>query len=130
MQDNPQVIEEKANALLAEEKYHEAYRLFKKAAGLYRKNKNLRQSAFCSAMAASCWSIRSGEKRFNNAAILYENAARDAEACRDLEYASLLYKQAAINHERDRELINLSDCLYSSKECYRKFLVRRLFNAK
>ncbi len=122
MNQSAQQIEEKANRLLVENKYAEAYKLLKKAAHLYRIEKNLRQAALCSALAASCWSTKSGEKRFINAALSYEQAASDAQKCGDLEYASLLYKQAAINYERDREFIGLSECLYRSKECYRKFL--------
>ncbi len=127
MKNNPRLLEEKANKLLSEEKYTEAYPLFKKAGHLYREKNNLKEATLCSTLAASCWSIKSGEKRFHNAAILYERAAADAINCGDFEYASLLYKQAAINYERDRELINLSDCLYRSKEAYRKYLTYRLF---
>jgi len=127
MKNDPRLLEEKANKLLSEEKYSDAYPLFKKASHLYRENNNLKEATLCCTLAASCWSIKSGEKRFHNAAILYERAATDALSCNDYEYASLLYKQAAINYERDRELISLSDCLYKSREAYRKYLTYRLF---
>jgi tetratricopeptide (TPR) repeat protein len=130
MENDPRILEERANRLLSEEKYSEAYPLFKKASHLYREKNNLKEATLCSTLAASCWSIMSGEKRFHNAAILYERAAADAIKCGDFEYASLLYKQAAINYERDRELINLSECFYKSKEAYRKFLTYRLFKPK
>jgi tetratricopeptide (TPR) repeat protein len=127
MENDPRKLEEKANKLLAEEKYSQAYPLFKKASQLYREKNNLKEATLCATLAASCWSIISGEKRFHNAALLYEQAAKDALKCGDFEYASLLYKQAAINYERDRELISLSDCLYNSREAYRRFLSYRLF---
>jgi tetratricopeptide (TPR) repeat protein len=130
MENNPHLLEETANKLLSEEKYAEAYPLFKKASHLYREINNLKEATLCSTLAASCWSIKSGEKRFHNAAILYERAASDAINCGDYEYASLLYKQAAINYERDRELINLSDCLYKSREAYRRYLTYSLFKPK
>ena len=42
----------------------------------------------------------------------------------------MLYKYAAINHERDREFLNFSDCFYRSKELYRKFLTYSLINPR
>lgn len=84
----------------------------------------------CFASAASCWALKSGEKAFDNTATSYNEAAREAEASGDMDYASLLYKYAAVNFEREMEFINFSECFYRSKECYRKFLTFSLFNPK
>ena len=127
MENNPGFLEREANKLFLQEKYSEAYSLFKKASHIYREKNNFKEAAFCSALAAGCWSIKSGEKKFHNAAVLYAHAAGDALRCGDFEHACLLYKQAAINYEKDREFIDLSDCLYKSREAYRKFLFYSLF---
>jgi len=122
--------EKEAHEHLTQEKYEEAYKLFKKAAESFRAEANHKQSALCFASAASCWSIKSGEKTFSNAAKSYEEAAKQAEKSGDLEYASLLYKYAAICFERDMEPLNFSDCFYRSKECYRRFLFLSILHPK
>jgi len=121
------VLEEKAFSSLSQGNFEEAYKLYHDAATHHKKAGNHTQAALCFASAASCWSMRSGEKTFSNAATAYEEAAREAQTSGDLEYASLLYKYAAINHERDREMLSFSECLYRSRECHRKFLTFRLF---
>jgi tetratricopeptide (TPR) repeat protein len=128
METDPVMLEKQANSLYLEKKYIEAFESFERAAANYKRGGNHKQAALCFASAASCWSIQCGEKRFYNAAIAYEQAARQAQVSGDLEYASLLYKYAAINYERDGEFIKLSECAYCSRECLRKFLTYRLFN--
>jgi hypothetical protein len=127
MNKDPKALEEQAFSLLSQGKFEEAYKAYSEAATSYRAEKNHTQAALCFASAASCWSIKSGEKTFFKAARAYESAATQAQASGDLEYASLLYKYAAINHERDREMLDFSECLYRSRECHRKFLTYRLF---
>ena len=122
MENDPKVLEEHAYNSLSQERFEEAYRLFTKAALIYKNQNNHKQAALCFASAASAWSIKSGEKTFANAASAYEEAAEEAQNSGDLEYASLLYKYAAVNYERDMEFINFSDCFYRSKECQRKYL--------
>jgi len=124
----PELLEKEAYSFLSESNFEEAFRLFRKAALNYTKEGNNRQSTLCFASAASCWNKKNQEKTFHNAASSYESAARQAEKYGDLEYASLLYKHAAINHERDLEFLNFSNCFYRSKECYRKFLTYSLIN--
>lgn len=122
------ILEEEAYSFLYQEKFDEAFNLFRKAGDIYKNKGNHKQSAICLAAAASSWSIKSGEKTFYNSASSYEEAAREAEKAGDLEYASLLYKYATVNYERDMEFINFSDCFYRSKESYRKFLTYLLLN--
>lgn len=126
MGTDPKTLEEQAYKFLYEENFESAFRLFRKAAELYREQGNDQQAALCFASAGSCWSIKSGEKTFSHSASSYEDAARAAERVGDLEYASMLYRQAAINYERDMESINFSECFYRSKECYRRFLTYQL----
>ena len=126
MDKEPKILEREAYSFLSQEKHEEAFGLFARAAKIYRDQGNRKQSTLCFASAASCWSKKSGEKTFHNAAISYEEAAKEAVRCRDLEYASMLYKYAAINHERDGDLLNFSDCFYLSKEYYRNFLTYSL----
>lgn len=130
MDKDPKSLEQKAYAAVAEGEFSQAFAFYQQAANIYKSRKNYKQAALCFASAASCWSKKSGEKAFYNAALSYEAAAKEAEKSRDLEYASMLYKYAAINYERDREFVNFSDCFYHSKECYRKFLTYRLVNPK
>lgn len=130
MDKDPKILEQKAYDFLSQEKFYDAFVLYQKAANIYKSRNNHKQAALCFASAASCWSKKSGEKTFYNAALSYEAAAREADKSGDLEYASMLYKYAAINYERDREFINFSDCFYHSKECYRKFLTYCLINPK
>ncbi|MBU2103339.1 MAG: ion channel [Candidatus Omnitrophota bacterium] len=122
MDSDPKILEGEAYSFLYQEKFDEAFRLFKKAAEIYKSQNNDKQAALCFASAASCWSIKSGEKTFYNSAVAYQSAAEAAAIARDFEYASLLYKYAAINYERDGELLNFSDCFYHSKECCREYL--------
>ncbi|MFH1621837.1 MAG: ion channel [Candidatus Omnitrophota bacterium] len=130
MDKEPTILEKEAYLFLSEEKLEQAFRLFKKAAEIYKSRGNHKQSALCFTSAASCWAKKSGENTFYNAALSYEEAARQAIKAGDFEYASLLYKHAAINHERDGEFINFSYCYYISKECYRKFLTYFLINPR
>ncbi|MDD5195510.1 MAG: ion channel [Candidatus Omnitrophica bacterium] len=130
MDSDPKILEGEAYSFLYQEKFDDAFRLFKKSAEIYKSQHNHKQAALCFASAASCWSIKSGEKTFFNSASAYQGAAREAEISRDFEYAALLYKYAAINYERDGELLDFSDCFYRSKECYRKFLYYLLINPK
>jgi len=127
MENDPRVLEKEAHRLLAEEKHYDAYLSFRRAGDLYKENSRHKEAALCLASAASCWAIKSGEKIFYNASRAFEDAARESEMAGDLEYASLLYRQAAINFERDMEFLNFSECFYASKECLRKFLARSLF---
>jgi len=128
MDTEAKILEEKANAYFSQKDYEQAFRAFREAAGLYKKKSNHKQSALCLASAASCWSIKSGEATFENAAHSYREAALQSELSGDPEYASLLYKYAAINYERDHEFLNYSDCFYRSKECLRKYLRYSLIN--
>jgi hypothetical protein len=128
MSANPEVLEREAHSFLAESRFEEAYRLFSRAARGYQEQRNHKQATLCFASAASCWNRKHGEKIFYNAANAYGQAAKEAEKYGDYEYASLLYKYAAINHERDVEFSNFSECFYRSKECYRRFLGYSLTN--
>jgi len=135
MESNPisagietKMIEGEAHLFLSQEKYYEAFVAFRKAGNIYKRQGNSKQAALCFASAASSWSMRSGEKTFARGAASYEEAAKEAEKTGDLEYASLLYKYAAINYEKDMEFDNYSTCFYRSKELYRKFLVRSLIH--
>jgi len=124
------VLEKQAQDALVQEKYEEAYKLFKTAAQAYRHENSHRQAALCFSSAASCWSIKSGERAFSNAALAYEEAAREAEKHNALGYAALLYRHAAICHERDMEFMNFSECFYRSRDCQRKYLFMTLINPK
>ena len=123
----PNILEKEAHELLAQGNAGEAYVLFKKTGDIYKGKGNHKEAALCLASAASCWALKSGESTFHKSSIAYEEAAVEAELAGDLEYASLLYRQAAINYERDMEFVNFSDCFYRSRECLRKFLIRSLF---
>ena len=126
MGSKPELLEKEAHEFLAQGNGREAYRLFKKAGDDYKRRGTHKEAALCLASAASCWALKSGERMFHNSSLAYEEAAEEAELTGDLEYASLLYRQAAINFERDMEFFSFSDCLYRSRECLRKFLVRSL----
>lgn len=117
-----QLLEKGAHDCLCQQRFGEAYTMFCKAAQSYQAEGNHTQAAFCFASAASCWARKAGEHLFYNAAVCYEDAAKEARACGDYEYASMLYKYAALNYERDGEFFNYSYCFYQSKELYRKFL--------
>ncbi|MBF0217815.1 MAG: hypothetical protein HQL30_12585 [Candidatus Omnitrophica bacterium] len=122
MEQEPSQIEDEANTLLVEEKYAQAHDLFKKAGSLYRSRRNHRQAALCFASAASCWGIKCGEKTYSESAHLFADAAKEAEAHFDYEYAATLYKQAAMYYERDGEFTNFAECFYESKESTRRSL--------
>lgn len=126
MEKEPRLLEKEAHTLLAEEKASEAYCLFKEAGNIYKEKGYHKEAALCLASAASCWALKSGEKTFHNSSLAYTEAAGEAELAGDLEYASLLYRQAAINFERDMEFFSFSDCFYRSRECLRKFLTSSL----
>jgi tetratricopeptide (TPR) repeat protein len=126
MTSESQVLEREASSFLSQGKHEEAFRLYRKAAEGYRAASKSELAALCFASAASCWNKKYGDKTFYNAAYCYERAAKEAERTGDYEYAALLYKHAAINHEMDTEFLNFSDCFYRSKESYRRFLAYSL----
>jgi tetratricopeptide (TPR) repeat protein len=127
MDRDPALLEQEAYSFLSQERFEEAFRLFRRAAQIHKTQDNHKQSALCFASAASCWSKKSGERSFYNAASAYEAAAKESQKSGDFEYASVLYKYAALNHERDGEFFNFSECIYRSKESYRKFLTQCIF---
>ncbi|MEM7816992.1 MAG: ion channel [Candidatus Aenigmatarchaeota archaeon] len=122
------LLEEKAYQFLSEENFSEAFNLFNKIAEIYKEKGEHKQAALCFASSASCWNKKIGEKVCEASAIAYKKAALEAEIAKDFEYASLLYKMAAINYERDMDLINFSECFYKAKDNYRKFLNFYLIN--
>lgn len=126
MESDPSLLEKEAHECLSQEKHYDAYSLFRKAGNIYKGKGAHKEAALCMASAASCWALKSGEKMFHNSSLAYEEAAGEAELAGDLEYASLLYRQAAINFERDMEFFSYSDCFYRSRECLRKFLAASL----
>ncbi|KPK96904.1 MAG: hypothetical protein AMJ95_11845 [Omnitrophica WOR_2 bacterium SM23_72] len=128
MMDDIRPIEKEAHRLLEDNEYQKAAGLFYQVADAYIQNRQHQQAAFCLAQAASCWALKAGEKTFYNAATMYEKAAKQAQSAHDFEYASLLYKHAAVSYERDLEYLGFSECFYLSKECYRKSLKNSLFH--
>ncbi|MCK9615332.1 MAG: potassium channel family protein [Candidatus Omnitrophica bacterium] len=130
MDREPKILEAEAYSFLYQEKFDEAFGLFRKAGDIYKTKGNHKQAAICLAAAGSSWSIKCGEKTFYNSAMCYEEASKEAERAGDYEYASLLYKYAAANYERDMEFLQFADCFYNSKECRRKFLNYLLLNRK
>ena len=123
-------IEKEAYQLLTEEKFTEAFRLFRRAAETYRTEHNHKQAALMFASAASCWGLKTGERVVHQAALAYKDAAWEAEKASDFEYASLLYQYAATNFEKDLEFEHLSECSYRSKECQRAFLLLGLIQPR
>jgi len=130
MSKEPKILEEEAYSFLYQEKFDEAFSLFRKAGDIYKDKGSHKQAAICLAAAGSSWSVKCGEKTFYNSAMCYEEASKEAERAGDYEYASLLYKYAAANYERDMEFFKFAECFYSSKECRRKFLNYLLLNPK
>ncbi len=130
METEAKLLEERAHEFLSRGELDQAFSLFKEAAHIYKAKGQHKQAALCFAAAAGCWSKKCGERLFFNSALYYEEAARQSEVSRDLEYASLLYKYAAINYERDGEFVNFSDCFYRSRECYRKYLAYSFISPK
>jgi hypothetical protein len=130
MDEGIKFLEREAYTFLSQDKFEEAYRLFRVVAQIYMRDRNHEQAALCFASAASCWDKKAGEKVFYKSALSYEDAAGEAKKSRDYAYASLLYKHAARSHERDGEFSSYSECFYRSKEYYRKFLTYRLINPK
>ncbi|MFC1805096.1 ion channel [Candidatus Omnitrophota bacterium] len=130
MKADPKAIEKEAQTYLAQEKLGEAHRLFKKAAGIYKSQGDHKEAALCFASAAGCWGRKSGEKTFFESANLYKEAALQANRHLDFGYASLLYKYAAINYERDGEYLNFSTSFYRSRECHRKFQAQSILRPK
>ncbi|MCX5705515.1 MAG: ion channel [Candidatus Omnitrophica bacterium] len=127
---DPRVIEKKAYDFLVESKYEDAFHAFREAGDLYSAAGSHKESSLCFSSAASCWALRQGEKVLQNAAISYESAASEAEKAGDYEYASLLYRYAAINYEKDMEFAKYSECFFASKESQRRYLMFSVFNPK
>ncbi|MBF0386939.1 MAG: two pore domain potassium channel family protein [Candidatus Omnitrophica bacterium] len=123
-------LEQEAHELLGEEKYAEAGERYLQAAKAFQRQEKHDRAAICLAAAASSRALILGEKTYHRVASLYEEAALEAEASRDLEYSAMLYKYAAIAYERDHDNTSLSECLFKSKEAYRQFLIQDLFRTK
>ncbi len=128
MAKESRVAEKEAYDFLVQGRYEDAFHAFRVAADIYREEGNHKQSSLCYSSAASCWSLRQGEKVLQNAAKAYEDAASEAAQAGDYEYASLLYRYAAINYEKDMEFLKYSECFYLSKNCQRKHLKYSIFN--
>ncbi|MBF0486038.1 MAG: two pore domain potassium channel family protein [Candidatus Omnitrophica bacterium] len=120
--------EQQAHDLLAEEKYQDAAELYLQAAKGFQRQEKHDRAAICLAASASSRALILGERTFHRVASLYEEAAQEAETAKDLEYASMLYKYAAIAYERDNDNNALSECFFKSREAYRRFLIQDLFH--
>ncbi|MBF0330844.1 MAG: two pore domain potassium channel family protein [Candidatus Omnitrophica bacterium] len=123
-------LEQEANQLFDEKKYQEAGELYLQAAKTFQRQEKHGRAAICLAASASSLALILGERTYHRVAGLYEEAAKEAEASKDLEYASMLYKFAAVCYERDHDNNAFSECLFLSKEAYRRFLRLDLFNSK
>jgi hypothetical protein len=121
MDQETKSIEKEAHRLLEEHKYQDAAELFYRVANAYKRVEKHHETAMCLASAASCWTMKAGEQTFYHAARDYEKAAQEAEKSGDLEYTALLYKHAAVCHEKDKEYLQFSECYYQSKECSLRF---------
>ena len=130
MQTDPKLLEEQAHQFLSQGKLEESSKGFKLAAEGYRSQGRHKQAAVCFAAAAGCSGKECGESAFYRAALAYQEAARQSELSGDFEYASLLYKYAAINYEKDGEFLNFSECFYRSREAQRKFSTYLLISPK
>ncbi|MBF0123453.1 MAG: two pore domain potassium channel family protein [Candidatus Omnitrophica bacterium] len=128
MAEERKSTEQQAHNLLAEEKYQAAGELYLQAAKGYQRQGKHDRAAICLAASASSRALVLGEKTFHRVASLFEEAAQEAEAAKDLEYASMLYKHAANAYGRDNDNNSFSDCFFKSKEAYRKFLAHDLFH--
>ncbi|MBM3250359.1 MAG: two pore domain potassium channel family protein [Candidatus Omnitrophica bacterium] len=124
---DPKQLEKEAHENLTQAKYDAAYGLFIRAARACQERGEHKEAALLFASAAGSWNLKLGEKSFLNSASAYEEAALEAERSHDLEYASLLYRYAAISYERDMDFMGFSECFYRFKECYRRFLMQSLF---
>lgn len=130
MDKDPALLEKEAHNYLSQERLDDAYRLFREAGDIYKGKGSYKEAAMCLASAGGSWALKSGEKMFHNSAFAYEEAAGEAVLACDLEYASLLYRQAAINFERDMEFFGYSDCFYRSRECLRRFFTASLITPR
>ncbi len=130
MSQEKRSLEQDAQQLFDDKKYQEAGDLYLQAAKAFQRQEKHSRAAICLAASASSLALLLGERTFHRVASLYEEAAKEAEASRDLEYASMLYKFAAVSYERDHDNNSLSECLFLSKEAYRKFLLLDLFSTK
>lgn len=123
-------IEKEAHTLLSQGQNEQARKLFKKAAIAFSQSGNHRQAALMFASAASVWGKVYSDKSFYAAAQLYEEAAKEAVKYHDFDYATLMYKYAAIDYERDGEYEKFSNCFYNTKDCARKQLFSSLFQGR
>jgi len=123
-----QSLEKEAHQHLKENRYQEAADAFYRAARAYQQKKEHQAAAFCLASAAASLASKAGESAFDQPAEYYEKAAAEAILARDLEYASILFKQAAICHEKEMDYNGFCLCYYKSKEYQRKFLGQYLLN--
>ena len=131
MTDNIKAMEIQAQGFLQEKKYDDALKLFSEAAMSYQELGQHQQAAMCFALAAGCYESKAGSQSlYYYASTYYSKSAKEAEISGDFEYASLMYKHAGICFERDLEFVGFSECFYLSKECYRKSLIKNLFNQK
>jgi hypothetical protein len=112
---------------LSANKPDEAFSFFKQAADLFKQQGDLKQAAFCCASAAGCWSIKHGEKTFYCSAQTFQEGAAYSAAAGDFEYASLLYKYAALHYQRESEFISFSDCFYMYWDMQRKAVCGQTF---
>ena len=121
-------LERAAQQFLNDNRHEEAAEVFQQAAKAYQQNKEHKAAAFCLASAAASLATKAGESSFDQPAEIYEKAAAEALLANDLEYASVLYKQSAICHEKEMDSSGFCECYFRSKENQRKFLAQQLFD--
>lgn len=113
--DEALALERKAAELRTQQKNDEAFEAYDQLAGIYRRLGEHLRAAVCYASAATCWNIYSGQQPFHNAATRNHLGAKQAMLAKNYDYARSLYREAALQYEKEGDYEDYSECFLESQ---------------
>lgn len=109
------VKESEGSRLHFQKKVEEAFEAFDEAGRLYRDAGEPLKAAVCFASAATCWNIHTGWQPLRKSATRNHAAAVEAMKGKNFDYAAALYREAAMQYEKEGDAENYSECYVAAK---------------
>ncbi|MFA6600179.1 MAG: potassium channel family protein [Candidatus Omnitrophota bacterium] len=112
-------LEREAQQFHSAGEIEKAFSAYDKSAEAYRQIGEHLKAAMCFAAAATCWNIHTGLQPLRNAASRSQEAAREALAAGHYDYASSLFKDAALLYEKEGDYDCCSACTVACQKARR-----------
>jgi tetratricopeptide (TPR) repeat protein len=113
-------LEREAQQYHSQGEIDKAFHAYDKAAGLYRDLGEHFKAALCFAASATCWNIHTGWQPLKNAATRSHFAAEEALKAGHYQYASSLFREAALLYAKEGDDEHHTACYLLTKRSLRQ----------